>query len=401
MKVDNSYTSIRLEVTSKCNLRCAYCHNAKYEGRSDDLSTQDMLTLIERLKEKYDIKKVLLTGGEPLIKNDICDIISKIASLGIKVDMVTNGTLLNSEKVKELQKAGLKRIRLSVDEISSITKMRGTSNPNEIWKKAVMIANNSDIELCIHTVCTPFNVNQMFDIYQKVLDVEAKRWRVFDIGYQGDFIDNRRMFSIGNYYQDLIASTCKILEHYLKNNLKDVLDIEINNVFRTEFLRMKESDYRDFDVYEKLASRRKLSPCNYVTAHQLSIRSDGTSTLCQYFHNRIFDFSTLDVENAIKFATPCEEYILTMQNLPYCTNCRYCMVCNSGCRSRAYFLTGNMIEADPVACYLHPLVHRNVMSMLPEYVQKIYEGFIVPTGTNPKYTFADLQRFLIKNGYEA
>lgn len=164
---------------------------------------------------------------------------------------------LQQELIKKLESAGLKRIRISIDEVSDSTKARGNSNPNDIWEKAKMVVSNSNIELCIHTVCSPFNVHSLYDVYLKTIEVGARRWRVFDLGYQGDFVGNSEHFNLESYYQDLISSTQTILAHYLSNNLKDSLDIEINNVFRTQFLEMKINDYDGFNLEKELKIRLK------------------------------------------------------------------------------------------------------------------------------------------------
>ena len=83
-----NYTSIRLEITSHCNLKCDYCHNSEYSNRKDDMTTEEILLLISNIKKKYNINKILLTGGEPLIQKDICKIIKHITNLGIKADLV-------------------------------------------------------------------------------------------------------------------------------------------------------------------------------------------------------------------------------------------------------------------------------------------------------------------------
>lgn len=397
------YTSIRLEVTSHCNLKCEYCHNAQYSNQKDDLTTDEIIMLIKNLKEHYDIKKVLLTGGEPLTKADICTIIYEISRMGIKADMVTNGTLITEEKLRDLETAGLKRIRISIDEVDTRTDVRGDSNPNELWEKARMVVEKTNIELCVHTVCSPYNVKNLFDVYKKVLEVGAARWRLFDLGFQGDFVDKKQKFNLESYYYDLIQSTRKILQDYLANNRKDVLEMEINNIFRTAFLDMREEDYIKFDLTKELNLRLNFSPCDYIASHQLSIRSNGIATLCQYFHNPIFDYKQagLDVSKALENRIPFEEDEITMGDLQYCSKCKYCMVCNSGCRSRALFLTGDIHDADPGACYLHQLVHREIMSMLPNYVQSIYEGYINPNGLEPKYNTEDFKRFLKEKGYNA
>ena len=53
------YSSIRLEVTSHCNLQCEYCHNSEYSNRNDDMSTEEILKLIRNLKQQYPINKII------------------------------------------------------------------------------------------------------------------------------------------------------------------------------------------------------------------------------------------------------------------------------------------------------------------------------------------------------
>lgn len=128
------------------------------------------------------------------------------------------------------------------------------------------------------------------------------------------------------------------------------------------------------------------------------------ATLCQYFHNPIFDYKKVnfDISKAIEMRNSFEEDEIMMRDLPYCSKCKYCMVCNSGCRSRALFLTGDIHDADPGAWLSwHQLVHKEIMSMLPDYVQSIYEGYINPNGLMPKYNTEDFRRILKEKGYNA
>ncbi len=395
-----NYSSIRLEVTSKCNLQCEYCHNSEYSNRKDDMTTEEILQLIRDIKKRYPINKILLTGGEPLVNKDIFKIIEQISMLGIKADLVSNGTLLTEKIVRQLERSGLQRIRLSVDEIGETSELRSTAKPNEIWRIARMIKEVSNIEVCIHTVCSPTNITQLFDVYLMTLNVGAKRWRVFDLGYQGGTTKNKSKFSFDTYYDGLIESTKRILKHYLTNGLQDVLDIEINNIFRTMMLKMQYVEGR-VDIKRALEQRMVSSPCDYVADHQLSIRSNGVATLCQYFHNTIFDFARngFDVEKTVSNEKSVIENELMMSDLNYCSKCKYCLVCNSGCRARAEFLTGDIKEADPGACYLLPRIHEQLIVLLPEETQKIYNSFVNKDGLNPKYKREDLIRFLRSKGY--
>lgn len=392
------YSSIRLEITSRCNLKCDYCHNSEFSNRDDDMTTEEILRLIESIKKKYPINKILLTGGEPLVQKDVYKIIKKITSLGIKADMVTNGTLITDEVIKNLEEAGLSRIRISIDEVGDSSEKRGSTNPNKLWEVAKNIVNNSEIEVCIHTVCSPSNVLSLPEVYKKVLEVGAKRWRVFDLGYQGGIDLNKNSFNFDFYYQGIIESTKQILNHYINNDLQNVLDIEINNIFRTEMLNY---EYKDVNIDEALKVRLLSSPCNYISDHQLTIRSNGKATLCQYFRNTIFDFAKyhynadVTVQNEIYV----HENNLLMKDLNSCSTCKFCLVCNSGCRSRSKYLTCNITDADPTACYLIPRIYNEIVPLLPTNTQKVFNSYINKNGHVPKYRREDLLKLLHFKGF--
>lgn len=394
-----NYSSLRLELTSHCNLKCLYCHNSEYSNRSDDMTTDEIIKLIGNLKAKYPIKKILLTGGEPLLKKGLFKIIRYINELGIKVDMVTNGTLLTPVIIEKLEKAGLKRIRISIDEIGNTSLYRVGENPNKLWKIAKMISQVSNIEVCIHTVCSNNNVKKLENIYKKVLEIGARRWRVFDIGYQGGMEKNNNDFRLDTYYNDLIESTKTILKHYIHGNLQKVLDIEINNIFRTSMLDAEIMVLNQDDLKKKLKDRWELSPCDYVANHQLTIRSNGVATLCQYFHNSIYNFRMYDFDVEKTIENDVVENLLHMKDLEYCSKCKYCLVCNSGCRSRALFMTGNINDADPCACYITSRLHKEIISILPDKTKNAYNSLVYTLGNEPKYNGNNLVVFLKKRGY--
>ena len=398
--MDNNYSSIRLEITSKCNLNCSYCHNKYYNNQVNDMNYDEIIRLVDNIRKKYNIRKILLTGGEPTINLNVYDLIREFSDRDIKVDMVTNGTLLNRKSIKLMEEAGLKRIRISIDEVGDITYNRDNLIPRILWKKAELVKQNSNIQLCIHTVCSPSNVDSLFDIYKKVLEIGARRWRVFDMGFQGGVCDNKERFNFNDYYMRLIESTNKIIDHYLENNLKDVLDIEINNIFKTGFLDLNPEESFDFkNVYDKKINK---SPCSYVTEHQITIRSNGQATLCQYFHNPIFDFKKYDYDalTAISNKNICDENEITIKDLSYCSKCKYVLNCSSGCRASASYLTDDLLDADPKACYLHPLVYKYVIRRLPDNVAKTYEQYLNKNGLDPKYTKKDLDDILVKKGFK-
>ena len=109
--------NLRISITQRCNFRCDYCHK-EGEGCSRGISeemTVEEIVRIARIAISLDISRIKLTGGEPLMRKDLCNIVKKIAAIsGLKdLSLTTNGSLLAFEAEK-LQKCGLKRLNISL-----------------------------------------------------------------------------------------------------------------------------------------------------------------------------------------------------------------------------------------------------------------------------------------------
>ncbi len=109
---------LRISVTDRCNLRCIYCmpeNGVKLLPHNSILSFEEIAEVV-KTGVKYGIRKVRLTGGEPLVRRNIVNLVEQLAAIsGIEdLSMTTNGLLLN-ELAADLAKAGLKRINISLD----------------------------------------------------------------------------------------------------------------------------------------------------------------------------------------------------------------------------------------------------------------------------------------------
>jgi cyclic pyranopterin phosphate synthase len=109
--------NLRISVTQRCNFRCDYCHK-EGEGCSRGISqemTVDEIVRIARIAVSLDISRIKLTGGEPLMRKDLCDIVKGIAGIsGLNdLSLTTNGSFLAFEAEK-LRKCGLKRLNISL-----------------------------------------------------------------------------------------------------------------------------------------------------------------------------------------------------------------------------------------------------------------------------------------------
>jgi cyclic pyranopterin phosphate synthase len=113
---------LRISVTDRCNLRCRYCMPA--EGvvalRHDDILRYEEIERLARAAAELGIRKIRLTGGEPLVRRGIVDLVAALAAIpGIRdLSMTTNGTLLAPMAVS-LAQAGLNRVNVSLDTLDA------------------------------------------------------------------------------------------------------------------------------------------------------------------------------------------------------------------------------------------------------------------------------------------
>jgi cyclic pyranopterin phosphate synthase len=110
---------LRISLSEVCNMACTYCVTSlsDHKRAPDELSMDQMLSLIRILKDHAGIEKVRLTGGEPLLYHDLIKVLSGIRDLGItSIGMTSNGQLL-ARKAKALSEAGLKNVNLSLDSL--------------------------------------------------------------------------------------------------------------------------------------------------------------------------------------------------------------------------------------------------------------------------------------------
>ena len=114
-------TYLRLSVTERCNLRCRYCmpEDGICTKRHEDMLTEDEMIMAVQAAANLGVRKLRLTGGEPLVKKNILSICERCAKVeGIKeVCLTTNGTLL-PQMAKQLREVGVDRLNISLDTLN-------------------------------------------------------------------------------------------------------------------------------------------------------------------------------------------------------------------------------------------------------------------------------------------
>ena len=112
-------TGVRVSLTDRCNFDCVYCHNeglgdtrGPMEPRDDEMSADEVVRFLE-VVDGFDVKKVKFTGGEPMLRDDLEEIVRRVPD-GMEASMTTNGTFLPG-RAEGLVDAGLSRVNVSQD----------------------------------------------------------------------------------------------------------------------------------------------------------------------------------------------------------------------------------------------------------------------------------------------
>ncbi len=114
----NTIDHLRISVTQDCNLSCPYCHREGEEGDQKEMSFDEIRRIVKAATDSG-MKKIKITGGEPLIRKDIVEIVKMIKKCGAEeISMTTNGTLL-WKYANELKNAGLDRVNVGCDSVTS------------------------------------------------------------------------------------------------------------------------------------------------------------------------------------------------------------------------------------------------------------------------------------------
>lgn len=143
---------LRISVTDRCNLRCAYCMPAGSEEPPYRLLARDEILEIVKCMKSLGVTYVRVTGGEPLVRPDIIQIVSGIRAIGIDdISLTTNGTLLASSAAA-LKAAGLARVNVSLDSLDQevFRKITGTGTVQDVL---------SGIDAALQAGLNPVKVN--------------------------------------------------------------------------------------------------------------------------------------------------------------------------------------------------------------------------------------------------
>ncbi len=250
--------SLRISITPKCNLKCFYCHKEGHDTNNYNLMNPDEIGKIVKTSLHYGIKKIKISGGEPLLRNDLPEIIENIKDSRLKdISLTTNGILLEkyAEKLKD---AGLNRVNVSLDTLNPEKYKKITYNGDiEKVKKGIEKALNVDL--------TPLKVNYLA-LSNTVDDLDDLMNYCRDIGAILQVIEFMPLDEkLKKYYVDISPMENKIAEQadkiitrkFMQNRKKYLVDgLEI------EFVRpMDNTEFCNHCTRIRLTYDGFLKPC--------------------------------------------------------------------------------------------------------------------------------------------
>ena len=233
-----------LELTSRCNARCEHC-GSRCDGNEQgaEISADLIKKTLKEVADCYNAKDVFLdvTGGEPLMRKEIYDILSYAVSLGFNWGMTTNGMLINETTAKKLEEANMKSVSISVDGLKETHEaFRKVPNCYEKIFKAIDLMIESPVVdiVMVTTVVTKKNIDELEELYQLLLKHKVPRWRVVNCDPIGRANDNKGMLLDMDDYKRLF----KFIEEKQKEGKMEEVSYGCSH-----FLGFNgEKKYRDF-----------------------------------------------------------------------------------------------------------------------------------------------------------
>ncbi len=192
-------SNLFLEVTLRCNCKCEHCGSScGYKTPKDEISAEELKKTLLEIANTYGAKNVFLTvtGGEPLMREDLFDIMGYACSLGFRWGMTTNGILIDEKVIEQMKKTNFQSISISLDGLKEThEKFRKVPGVFEKILNSIKLLQKMDTlkSLQITTVANKTNLNELEDIYKFLLDIGIKEWRVMCVDPIGRASTNNKI----------------------------------------------------------------------------------------------------------------------------------------------------------------------------------------------------------------
>src|SRR3989338_3443299 len=173
---------IAWEVTRSCNLNCIHCRAAaRFGPYPNELKTEECLAFLDDVAKAFPSCIIILTGGEPMMRNDIWEIAAYGHKLGLRMVMAPCGVLVTEETAKKMIESGIQRVSFSIDGATaeSHDNFRRVKGAFDSVMKAVENVKKAGLPFQINTTITKHNLKELPLILDLVIKLGAKAHHPF------------------------------------------------------------------------------------------------------------------------------------------------------------------------------------------------------------------------------
>ena len=343
--IHNPPRLVAWEVTRSCNLNCVHCRAASEKGPyHGELSTDKAKEIIDQIA-KLTKPIIILTGGEPLMRDDIFELAEYGTSLGMRMVMATNGTLLTPETGEKLKSAGIQRLSISLDaaDAESHDRFRNVPGAFDSALKGIEILKNAGLEFQINTTITKHNAKEIETILEMAIRLEAVAHHIFLL------VPTGRAKDMVN--QEIDALEYENLLHWFYDK-QDKVPLHLKATCAPHYYRILRQEARkkgekvDFDTYGLDAVTRG---CLGGTGFCF-ISYDGIVQPCGYLELNCGDLNKASFEEIWSSSDIFSRLRDFSAYEGKCGRCEFRKFCG-GCRARAYEATGRYMAEEPLCVY--------------------------------------------------
>jgi len=359
------YTRLRIDITNKCNLHCAYCHAQTYEGKILDFKE---ISKIIKEANRLGCRQFSLLGGEPFMNPFLFDIVSLCRG---EVFISTNGHFFTEENIQKIQQhKNITRFRVSLDGTKNHNLLRRGSDYKKVLEGIKLV--KKEIPRMIIEVRTAINrlsYLELMELYEFLKEAKVDRWKLIPLWVKGR-TKKESSFLLGLEDLEMVFEVYKkLLVKYFKENKP--MALQIYNVYNSD---LENADYENFDI--------NVHPCSYAL-DRIVIDCAGGIMFCPLMDLKFGDYRDFpNLKEALNNKSLAAYRKLRIKDLS-CKNCRYLYLCGGGCRANSLAYLGDLKQVDPIACIHYSLLEKEILPILPRKLSAKIKKLINTKGDFP------------------
>jgi 12,18-didecarboxysiroheme deacetylase len=339
-------------ITRSCNLNCIHCY-ADAKADSDGIDTEKAKRVIDDLAD-FNVPVLLFSGGEPVLRKDIAELIYYTAKKGIRAVLSTNGTLIDQDMAKRLKDAGLSYAGISLDGMEEVNdRFRGISGAFKKALSGIQHCKNAGIKVGIRFTISRFNVREVPKMFDLAKDQGVDRLCFYHLVYSGrgsSLIKEDLSHDETRKVVDLIISKTEQL-HKMGLNIQ-VLTVDNHADGPYIYMKMlKEGNSMAEEVLRLLKLNGGNSSGEGIGCISWSGEVHADQFWRHYSFGNVFErpFGEIwtDLSNPLMAKLKQKKRYVKGR----CAKCKWLDICAGNFRARAEAVTGDIWAPDP-ACYL-------------------------------------------------